>query len=337
MKTSEVEGFPVKAYFTTAKDRGAVYLSEDAVLPEADLVEERVPVQDHPVDLKRKNLLREADPEHVPERGKSAVLAKEAGIKTGLVRQDAAARRQIEQRRKGEEEERRQGEIEGIRQAVPDQTLNIAAQEMAWQQIAEKRRRIGEHIGGGKRDGVGTEDEEGAGKGEAREGERKESGGMLQKEHIYATVGGLSHGNIPPNNHAHNQHQDKRPTQGPSAAEPRQYWDSRNGSHHEAPPAAASYQLGLHESTGSSYPHPASSRSSQSADQHSVAAGLGQPAYSQGQHRAYAGPPGQPTPTLEVGSPVQLVQDSSRHGVVRWLGTLPEIQGAIAGVELVRS
>ena len=51
---------------------------------------------------------------------------------------------------------------------------------------------------------------------------------------------------------------------------------------------------------------------------------------------AYANLPGAPPPAgLEVGSPVQLVQDPGRTGVIRWMGYLQGIQGAIAGVELV--
>ena len=340
MKINEVEGFPVKPYFTPSKYSGTVYLNENAVLPEADLVEERVPVQDRPVDLKRKYLLREADPEHVPERGKSAALAKEAGIKTELVRQDAAARRQIEQWRKGE---RRQGEIEEIRQVVPDETLNISGQEEQLRQTAAERLRVGEQISGGR--GGGGDGGEGRGRrggglnGREREMgyERKEGRHVPQKEHTYEILPGEHEEDVVQRNRRHNQFQDQHyppPTQFSSAAESRQYWDSRSGSHHQAPPAAASSQLGLHESTGSSYPHAASSRSSQSGDQHSVATRLGQPANPPGQHIAYTGP-GEPTPALVVGSPVQLVGDLNRHGVIRWLGALPEIQGAIAGVELV--
>jgi len=54
------------------------------------------------------------------------------------------------------------------------------------------------------------------------------------------------------------------------------------------------------------------------------------------QHMAYAGPPGAPPPAgLEVGSAVQLAQDPSRTGVIRWTGYLPGRPGLIAGVELV--
>ena len=38
---------------------------------------------------------------------------------------------------------------------------------------------------------------------------------------------------------------------------------------------------------------------------------------------------------LGIGSPVQLVGDPSRTGVIRWIGTLPETKGYVAGVELV--
>ena len=49
----------------------------------------------------------------------------------------------------------------------------------------------------------------------------------------------------------------------------------------------------------------------------------------------YGGFPKEVTSDLEVGAPVELVQDPSRHGVIRWLGTLPGILGTTAGVELV--
>ena len=61
-----------------------------------------------------------------------------------------------------------------------------------------------------------------------------------------------------------------------------------------------------------------------------------------GQHVAYAGRPDvrySPDPSLSgglgVGSPVQLVGDPSRTGVIRWTGKLLEVTGYIAGVELV--
>ena len=51
---------------------------------------------------------------------------------------------------------------------------------------------------------------------------------------------------------------------------------------------------------------------------------------------AYAGHPTQgPPANMGVDSPVELVQDPTRHGVVKWLGTLPEARGLVAGVELV--
>ena len=56
----------------------------------------------------------------------------------------------------------------------------------------------------------------------------------------------------------------------------------------------------------------------------------------QGQHVAYSGPADPTLPAgLGIGSPVQLKMDPYRIGVIRWIGTLSEIQGSIAGVELV--
>ena len=38
---------------------------------------------------------------------------------------------------------------------------------------------------------------------------------------------------------------------------------------------------------------------------------------------------------FSLGSTVQLSPDPSRYGVIRWIGTLPGIEGRITGVELV--
>ena len=61
-----------------------------------------------------------------------------------------------------------------------------------------------------------------------------------------------------------------------------------------------------------------------------------QPSIQSGQHKAYAAPPDQTySAGLGVGSPVQLIQDPNRTGVIKWIGPLSEIKGTIAGVELV--
>ena len=41
--------------------------------------------------------------------------------------------------------------------------------------------------------------------------------------------------------------------------------------------------------------------------------------------------------SFSLGSTVQLLSDPIRYGVIQWIGTLPGIEGYIAGVELVRS
>ena len=49
------------------------------------------------------------------------------------------------------------------------------------------------------------------------------------------------------------------------------------------------------------------------------------------------GPPPQPRvqlAELDVGSCVQ-ISDPPQYGVIRWIGELPNIQGYVAGVELV--
>ena len=63
----------------------------------------------------------------------------------------------------------------------------------------------------------------------------------------------------------------------------------------------------------------------------------GNPAGQPGQHKAYYAVSHDHSLStgLEVGSPVQLAQDSNRTGVIRWIGTFPEARGTVAGVELV--
>ena len=39
--------------------------------------------------------------------------------------------------------------------------------------------------------------------------------------------------------------------------------------------------------------------------------------------------------SFSMGSTVQLLSDPPRYGVIQWIGTLPDIEGRIAGVELV--
>ena len=53
-------------------------------------------------------------------------------------------------------------------------------------------------------------------------------------------------------------------------------------------------------------------------------------------HVAYDGQQGSAPPSgLEVGSAVQIANNDTRTGVIRWIGTFPSMQGVIAGVELV--
>ena len=52
-------------------------------------------------------------------------------------------------------------------------------------------------------------------------------------------------------------------------------------------------------------------------------------------HVAYDGQQSAPPSDLEVGSGVQIANNDSRTGVIRWIGEFPGMQGLIAGVELV--
>ena len=47
----------------------------------------------------------------------------------------------------------------------------------------------------------------------------------------------------------------------------------------------------------------------------------------------------QPNPSLNVGSRIQVAtkqaQEPFKYGVIRWIGEVPQIQGKLAGIELV--
>ena len=190
MKASEVEAFPSKGrHFTPAKDRGAVFLSEDEVLPEAGFVEGRL---GYPMGSKEKKLHLDAmndDPDKVSD--KSTPFAKEAGIRTELVQQDAAARKQIEERKKEEE-------FKKTRQALPDQGLNISGQEKRLRELSEERHRVGRQIRGGRGGGGdGKEGEGGWGGGVGWNGRESEGGNVPQrKEHTYEPLPGEHQGDV---------------------------------------------------------------------------------------------------------------------------------------------
>ena len=289
MKTSEVEAFPSKGqHFTPAKDRGAVFLSEDEVLSEAELVEGRAPVRGYPMGSKEKKLHLDAmndDPDKVSD--KSTPFAKEAGIRTELVQQDAAARKQIEERKKEEE-------FKQIRQALPDQSLNISGQERRLKELSEERHRVGKQIQGGRGGGGdGKEGEGGWGGGVGRNGRESEGGNVPQrKKHTYELLPGEHQGDVLPHGHQHNRPPDtKYPPPNQAATEFQQNRDSRNGAHHQGVSAGSSHG-GPQESTGG----PFGSQQIESS----------QPPQSPNQHRNRSNHQGLPSRSSQSAGPQQV-------------------------------
>ena len=142
VKKSEVESLPEKAYFVPAKDRSAIYLSEDSVLSEVVYEEQKSPIPDHSLGVE-KALPEVLGEGHGPEQVSVRAQAAAAGIATELVSQDRAARRELERKRQ-EEEQKRQEELAGIKQALPPgESLNISEQERRLQEFERDRQHMG--------------------------------------------------------------------------------------------------------------------------------------------------------------------------------------------------
>ena len=388
VKSSEIDSLPTKSHlFTPGRAKGAVFLTEDQVLLEANFAEEppeKPPVPDRPV---RPELLRDAlHEEHgSPQQplageggseGESAALARAIGVEqSDLLQQHKKAMQEIRQRR--------QKELEEIKHAVPDESLNVSNQETLLRQISEGRN---------------------------REVERQGRGGGDQhhehKENVYDMVGPgnfqqevwkpdqhqvRQQGQQPPSQHQiDHQHQNNlqqngqhltqpgwqapdHPLQPDTEQQPGYYqYDhhtSQNVPHTRAPhgpPSAGPHgplSAGPHgppsarphgpplagphgpPSAGPHGPLSAGPHGPPSAGPHgppsTVPSHRGSstvppsPHYLQ-QHMAYGGQQrSSHRAGLEVGSAVQIANNDSRTGVVRWIGPLPGVQGEVAGVELV--
>ena len=356
MKSNEIESLPSKSHwFTPSRGKSAVFLTEDQVLLEANFAEkppEKPPVPDHPVSPETQKLLQDAlrDENGTSQQpalhgeggseGGSADLARAMGVEHGdFLQQQREAMQEIEQKR-------RQQLMEEIKQAVPDQSLNVSGQERMLRQISEGRNR------------------------EAERGRRQERGGGAkyheQKENVYDTVGpGKYHQGV----WKADEHQQSQQSPGQSRIGHQQ----KNGQHHTQPsrqasdpplqPEAEQQQPGCYQrdhptnhNDRAPYGHPpASPRGLASADSYgypstdpqltgpphsgssTVSPAMQYPQAGQ-QHIAYDGQQRSAPPHhagLQVGSAVQIANNDSRTGVIMWIGTLPGVQGEVAGVALV--
>ena len=110
MKSKEVDCLPVKGHlFIPAKEKSAVFLTENEVLSEAECAKDRAPVAEHPVLRgQQKEAVRESHGDHGPEKVSVSVAE---GINTEFIRQDREARRELGLQ--GGERERGEGGGEG--------------------------------------------------------------------------------------------------------------------------------------------------------------------------------------------------------------------------------
>ena len=361
MKRSEVDSLPQKGHLVVpAKDKSAVFFSEDEVISEATFAErprDSPPVADRPVNTETKKLLSEAvsegyhSPQQPPAGDDTTSLAKAVGVThTELLQENRQVLQEMEQRKQEEE-------LEKLRQAVPDQSLNVARQEHMLQEISAERNHEAE-----RREGGG---------GGGRDGDQHNP---QKPEPVYDMVGpscqGVTlptsqpqqhnqlHGQPPHSqpqpHHGHQQHS-QPPPHSPSRYQQQGYyqWHQAAGQY---PPDQNIAQLGWHQQNLPQSEH-------QQQNYHNIPgsvgipsttaapAGLphgGPPPVSQPHSTPQPGQPGQghniaydgrqrfAIPSgLEVGSAVQLVNNDSRTGVIRWIGTFPGMQGVIAGLELV--
>ena len=238
-------------------------------------------------------------------------LAREVGMEQIEVKQQRKAMQEMEIEKKRQ--------LDEVKQAIPNETINVSSQVEMWRKISEEQ------------------------SWQAKQGREREKGSSDQHK--------------PPNKEK------------PLYDLP----DDNEGSHSQRHPRCqyqlpARSQSGHYQQSLDGHPHDGHNHHEQldAKQQHHS---LNQPynlqaqnqAYSKSQHQTYTQshpqtqplhhhPPhpqprqnvaydGQQTPAtslgLEVGSAVQLANNDSRTGVIRWIGNFSGLQNTIAGVELV--
>lgn len=330
VRSSEMEGLPSKGHlFVPSKDKSAVFFFEDEVMFETDFANkspERPPVPERPLHSQGQRLHHEAvydeagPPQQTPYQ--------EGGEESSLQLAIAVGMRQTEfkQQRKAMQEMERKRELDEVKRAIPDQSINESSQAEIWRQASEEQSQEAKH-----------------GRERARDQHKPQ-----KEEPIYD----VPDDKIPPQegspSQRHLRHQQQLPARPQfDQQHPGHYqqplggpgWHPPNGHHHHPQLDGEQQHRGLNQ-----HPQPHPRPQPQPYPQPHPPS---QPPHSQPPHPHPPQPQprhnmaydGQQTPVpslgLEVGSVVQVANNDSRTGVIRWIGNFPGMQGTIAGVELV--
>ena len=325
---TELESYlPPKSHtFAAGKDRGQVFVCEEEVMLESDYAQIEKPQPSRPKPKPRHDQHSHQPPENQPQEPAASskskklvvedpnVLAHQMGVgHTQLMAEQSEVLQQAAGRKKDKE-------MEKLRQVLPPgESLHVDEQEQIMRQISQERNQEAARGGADNHpqprrieheyEILGTPPSQ-------RRNSQVPGSQMPQKHdpHHMENPGTLNseHQNRPPHSQDPAVHSGYPPVTHPEQNRPQD--PAVHGGYPPADPhPGSSPPLPAH-------PHPPPHKQPQS-EPHNL---------------AYANLPGAPPPAgLEVGSPVQLVQNPGRTGVIRWMGYLHGIQGAIAGVELV--
>ena len=304
MYSTELEDYlpPRSHLFSVGKGRSQFFVREDEALLESDYAQPEKPQPSHPKPKPRHDQHSHQPPENQPQQPAAPSKSENLVVEDPnvLAHQMGVGRTQLmaEQSKALEQAagRKKDKEMEKLRQILPPgESLRMDEQERILRQISQERNHEAAAAARG-----GTDNRPGA--------------RTRREEHVYDVISGSPQSQRRSNRPQHSQ--DPAVHSGyPPVTHPEQNRPQDPGVYSGYPPAD--------QHPGSnppllSHPH------------------LHEQPQSEPFNLAYSTLPGAPPPVdLEVGSPVQLVQDPGRTGVIKWMGCLQGIQGLIAGMELV--
>lgn len=308
-----MEGLPSNRHlFAPSKGKSAVFVTEDEVMFEADFGNKS---PERPLHSQWQKLHHEPvydvtiPPQQAPyQEG----VHEESTLQ--LARAVGMGQIEVNEQRKAMQEMERKRQLDEIKQALPNENINVSSQAEMWRKISEEQSRETKQ---------GREREKGA-RDQHKPPKKEEPIYDLPVDNIPSQEGSPSQGCL--------RHQHQVPARSQSGHYQQQHggpgWHPHYG-HHQHPQLDTEQQ---HHSLNQPYPqlqhqiysqpHP----QTQPPHHHPPHPQLRHNMAYDGQH-TYLG--------LEVGSAVQLANNGSRTGVIRWIGNFHGMQYTLAGVELV--